>query len=41
MNKHSEESMESLRLRADQGHPDAQYELGLMISTGEGVDLAP
>ena len=37
MNNHSEESFESVRLRAEQGDADAQYNLGVMYGDGEGV----
>ena len=37
MNNHSEESFESVRLRAEQGDADAQYNLGVMYANGEGV----
>ena len=35
--KHFEESIESVRLRADQGDADAQNALGYMYANGEGV----
>ena len=38
MNNYSEESIQSVRLRADQGDADAQYNLGVMYERGEGVE---
>ena len=37
MNNHSEESFESVRLRAEQGDVNAQYRLGFAYETGQGV----
>ena len=37
VNKHSKESFDSVRLRADQGDADAQFNLGVMYEKGQGV----